>query len=140
MQVVRYNPFRDLQKMEQELDKLWGSDWSLAPSFIDTSTLDMYEEDGKFVAEISLPGFTKDEVKVTTNNGVLEVSADHKEKAEEHDKRHYLLRESRNQCYRHVRLPEDAVAGKSEASFDQGVLKITMPMVPGKAATAIKVT
>ena len=32
MDLVRYNPLRDLQRLERDLDKFWGSDWGLFPT------------------------------------------------------------------------------------------------------------
>ena len=132
MQLVRYSPMRDIQKLERDLGKFWGSDWSLFPSVTDTAPMDMYEEDGNLVAEIRLPNVNKDEIKVTTDEGVLEVSAVHKEKEEEKGRRRYYFRESSNQCLRRVALPEGAKADKTEANFKDGVLKITMPVAATK--------
>ncbi len=127
MQLVRYNPLRDLQKMERDLDKFWDSGWGLVPSIADSTTMDLYEEDGKLVAEVSLPNFKKEEVKVTADEGVLEISAEHQEKAEDKDKRRYYFRESSNRYLRRVSLPEGAKTDKIEAEFKDGVLKVSMP-------------
>lgn len=137
MQLVRFNPFRDLQKMEQDLDKLWENGWGLLPSMTEASAMDMYEADGKLVAEVSLPSFNKDEIKVTADSGVLEVSAEHQEKEETKGKRRYYLRESSNQYVRRVMLPEGVEADKAEASYENGLLKITMPMATPKQAKTI---
>jgi HSP20 family protein len=129
MQLVRYNPFREMQKMERDLDKLWQNGWGMFPAFTEASTMDMYEENGNLVAEVSLPNFKKDEVKVTTDEGVFEVSAEHKEEEEKKGKRRYFFRESSNQYLRRVTLPEDVKADKSEAEFKNGMLKVTIPMI-----------
>lgn len=139
MPLVRYNPFRDLQKMERDLEKFWGTDWGRWPSFAETTPMDMYEEDGKMVAEVTLPNFVKDEIKVTTDEGVLEVSAEHKEKEEEKGKRRYYMRESSNPYLRRVALPEGVKADKTEAEFRDGVLNITMPTEPKKEAKKVTV-
>ncbi len=127
MQLVRYNPLRDLQRMERDLDKFWEDDWGLLPSLADSTTMDLYEEDGKLVAELSLPNFTKDEVKVTTDEGVLEVSAEHSEKEEGKGKRRYYFRESSNRYLRRVKLPEGVRIDNTEAVFKDGVLRVAMP-------------
>lgn len=43
MQLVRYTPFREMQKMEQDLDKLWHNSLGMLPTLIETSTMDLYE-------------------------------------------------------------------------------------------------
>jgi HSP20 family protein len=127
MRLVRYNPLRDLQKMERDLDKIWDNNWGLLPSLTDLTTMDLYEESGKLVAEVSLPNFKKDEVKVTADEGMLEISAEHQEKKEDKDKRRYYFRESSNRYLRRVTLPEGTKTDEVEAEFKDGVLKVSMP-------------
>lgn len=139
MQLVRSSPFRDLARMEKAFDKFWESDWGQFPTFAEAGAIDMYEEDGNLLAEVSLPNFKKGEVKITADEGVLEVSAEHKEKEEEKAKRHYFFRESSNQYFRRVILPEGVKADKAVASFKDGVLKITMPFTAQKKTKEIAV-
>ena len=134
MQLVRYNPLRELDNMERELDKVWEKGWGLVPAYGESTSMDLYEEDGRLVAEVSLPNFKKEEIKVTTDKGVLEVSAEHKEKQENKNKRHYYIRESSNQYLRRVTLPEGVEESNVEAELKDGVLKISMP-----AAKAAKI-
>ena len=129
MQLVNYNPTTDFKKMEKELDRFWENGWGILPAFTDMSTMDMYEEDGKLIAEVSLPNFKKDEIKVTKQQGVLEISAEHTEKKEDKSKRRYYFRESNDKYLRRVALPEGVKDDKPEAEFKNGILKITMPAV-----------
>jgi len=139
MQLIKYNPFNEIQKIERDLDKVWNGDWSGMSSLTETATMDMYEEDGNLVAEVNLPNFNKSEVRVTTNNGALDISAEHKEKKEEKGKRRYFFRESSNQYFRRVILPEGAKTENIEASFKDGMLKISMPMAVKEQAKAIDI-
>jgi len=127
MKLVTYDPVRDLQKMERDLGRLWDNGWGLLPSLADSNTMDLYKEGDKLVAEVSLPTFKKEEVKITTDDGVLEISAEHQEKEEDKGKRSYYFRESSNQYLRRVTLPEGAKTDKVEAEFKDGVLKVSMP-------------
>lgn len=128
MQLIQYNPIRDLQRIERDLDKLWDTGWGILPSAGETSATDLYEEDGKLVAAIHLPNFKKEEVKVSVENDALEVSAEHKEKEEDTTKRRYYIRETTNRYFRRITLPEGTKTGKADATFKDGMLKITMPM------------
>lgn len=128
MKLTTYNPFSEIEKMEQDLNKLWSSGFGVMPTLDDTSAMDLYEENGKLVAEVSLPGYTKDEVKVNADEGVLEVTAVHKEKEEKQQKRRYFLHESRNHYFRRIALPNNVKADKANAEFKDGILKVTIPM------------
>ncbi len=137
MQLVRFDPFRDIEK---NFEKLWGRGWASLPTFSETAVMDMYEEDGKLVAELTLPNFSKDEVKVSSDKDALEISAEHKEKEETKGKRRYYFRESSDQFLRRVTLPEGVDADKAVASFKNSILKITMPIKASEKAKTVRVT
>lgn len=128
-----------MQRLERDLDKLWENSWNPLPKFSEVSAMDMYEENGHLVAEVNLPNFKKNEVQVTTEEGVLEISAEHKEKEEDKGRRHYLFRESSNQYLRRVTLPEGVKTEKTNATFKNGLLKVTMPIAATKRTKAIAV-
>lgn len=143
MQLIKYDPFRELRKIERDLDNIWGHGRGLLSSAGgDISAMDLYEEDNKLIAEVHLPNFKKEEIKVTADRGILEVSAEHKEEAEEgkKDSRRYYFRESTNQYYRRVTLPEGVKADKVEASFNDGILKVAMPIEPPVEAKSVVIT
>lgn len=130
MQLVRYNPWRDLARLERDLDRPFRRnwDWTFPAFFGDLSTVDMYTENGKLIVEADLPGFKKEEVKLNTSEGVLDVTAEHEEREEKKAKREYLLHESSRSYHRQLDLPEGTDADKAEAQFADGKLKVTMPI------------
>lgn len=139
MQLVKYNPFRELRKMEREIDNMWGNGWGVLQASGEVSTMDLYEEDGKLIAEVSLPNYNKNEIRVTADRGVLEVSAEHSEERERKDKRHYYFQESSSQYFRRVVLPEGAKTDDIDASFKDGVLRVAMPMETSKKTKAVTI-
>lgn len=140
MQLKKYDPFSDIQKIERDFDNLWrgwlpGNLTSIAKS----APLDMYEQDGKVVAKLALPNFTSEEIDVKVGDGMLEISAEHTEKQESDNDRRYYVRESSNRYLRRVPLPENADGSKAEADFEDGTLTITMPCPPAKPAKKLTV-
>lgn len=130
MQLVRYSPRKDMVRLEQELEKTFGStrDWQWPVLFQDPSMVDMYTEDDKLIVKATLPGFKKEEIKLNVKGGTLEVTAGHEEKGNAEVKRGYLIHESTQSYYRQLALPEGAVTDDIEAVFDDGILTVTMPM------------
>lgn len=141
MQLVKFNPLRDLLQLERDIDSMLKNGWSLAPTFTEMSTIDMYEENGKLVTEVTLPNFKKDEVKVTTDEHGLEITAEHKEKQEKKEakKRHYLLHESRRSYWRRITLPMEAKPAEATAKYIDGKLAVTMPFAKREKAKAVSV-
>lgn len=139
MRLTRENPLREFQDREHELDKFWQKGWGLLPTLTETAPMDMYEEHGSLTVEVALPNFKKNEVLVTASDGVLEISAEHKERAIGDKKRHYFLHESSNQYLRRVPLPAGTKFNKAKASFRDSVLRVTIPGATSEKATKVSV-
>lgn len=131
--LTRWDPFSDLTSMHSQLDDLVNNFFrtSLPTSSAGTMpALDVYTNDDKeLVAEVSAPGFGKDDVEVSVNEGVLEIKGEKREKQEEgkQGKRNYMLRESHASFYRRIALPRHADSEQITADFTDGVLKVTVP-------------
>ena len=136
MQLVRFSPFRELQGMSRDLDRYWEGGWHPA-SIAEVSTMDMFEEDGAIVALVSLPHFKKDEVKVRASEHTLEISALHRDESKEGTKRRYYLRESSNQYYRRVPLPQAIKTDQVSARFHDGMLRVVMPLIERSNAQSV---
>lgn len=132
--VVRWDdPFAGLTSLHSQLDDMFNGFFNGMPavqSMQGLPAMDVYNEDDKqLVAEVSAPGFDKNDVEVSVHNGVLEIKGEKHEKDEEKEgkKRSYMVRESHASFYRRIALPEYADADKVDAHFDNGVLKVTVP-------------
>jgi len=140
MQLVRYNPFDEILTAQKALDRMLDASWSWPLVATEDAAMDMYTENGKLTAEIALPTFNKEEVKVVADSEGLEVTAEHKEKEEKGDKRSYLLHDSSRSYRRRVSLPSGADTNQVAANFADGKLVVTMPFAEAKKATEIAVT
>jgi HSP20 family protein len=139
MQLIRYNPIRDLLGAEKELDKFFSSGWPVLSMLPEDSAVDMYTEDGKLVTEIVLPNFSKEEIKVTACDDCLEITAEHQEKEEKGGKRTYLLRESNRSYRRRISLPAGADADEVAARFEDNKLVVTMPFEDEKESKEVTI-
>lgn len=127
----RWDPFAGLTGMHTQLDDIFNSmlGQSSLTQMNSTPTMDVYSEDDKnLVAEVSAPGFDKDDIQVNVHEGVLEIQGEKREKEEhKNKKRNYMMRESSTSFYRRIALPKNADGDNVEAHFDNGVLKVTVP-------------
>jgi len=130
MQLVRYNPWRDFTRHESDLDMAFREawDWPMPPVLQDPAAVDMYTENGKLLVEVTLPGFTKEEVRLNTSTFALDITAEHKEKEEKNVSREYLLHESSHNYHRLINLPEGANTDAAEATYVDNKLMIAVPM------------
>ena len=89
---------------------------------------DIRELDGKYVLEAELPGFSKEDISLDVKDGILTISAEHKENHEEKDERgNYLRRERRygsfTRSFDITGIDESGIT----AAYQNGVLEPTLP-------------
>lgn len=88
---------------------------------------DIVEKKDKFILDIDLPGFEKENINLSLDNGYLNISA----KVEKEDKKddEKLLRQERfyGECSRSFYVGEDIKEEEIEAKFKNGILKIEVP-------------
>jgi HSP20 family molecular chaperone IbpA len=90
---------------------------------------DVHEHDDKYELDIDLPGFKKDEIKLTLENGYLSVSAAKGLDKEEKDKKGKLIRQERySGAMQRSFYVGDAVTQEDvKAKFEDGVLRLSIP-------------
>ena len=91
------------------------------------------------VITASLPGLRIDEIRVTIEDGALSVAA---EKATETEKSSngYLLRERRaGKFHRAISLPDTVDADSAEATYNHGILTISLAKVEDKKAKKLEI-
>jgi len=96
----------------------WGE--LLAPS------IDLREADKEFVVEAELPGMDEKDVSVTLSNGVLTLKGEKKSEREEKKQDYHLMERSYGSFHRSFQLGDIVDADKVSATFDKGVLRITL--------------
>jgi HSP20 family protein len=88
-----------------------------------------YYEDDRYVIRAELPGMDPDkDIEVTVEQGILTI---HAERHEEHKEGHRS--EFRyGSLTRSVKLPDSADAGQVTASYDKGILEVSLPVSEAK--------
>lgn len=101
---------------------------------------DVHEKDGKYVMDIDLPGFKKEDVKISLYNGNLTISAEKHESDEEKDAKGNLIRQERysGSCSRSFYVGDSIRENDIQASFNDGILTITVPTEEHKEETEKK--
>lgn len=132
------NPFEMMRKFSEEMDKAFEGFGSGKSSLLSeakwTPAIEVFEKDGKLSVHAELPGMTKDDIKVELVDQGLVVRGERKQSHKEEGKNLYRSEMSYGQFYRYIPLPEGTEVDKAEATFNNGVLEIAIP-IPAKPAT-----
>ncbi len=86
---------------------------------------DVREDDDAFHVEAELPGFVRDEIDVSLEDGTLTITA--QRKSEEKQGETHLHERRYTKVARSFRLPTPVDDTKVEAKLDHGVLHLTLP-------------
>lgn len=97
-----------------------------------TPSVDVFDRDNHLVVRVDLPGTKKEEVKVEVARGWLTISGERRRETEEKKESFYRREREYGTFYRAFPLPEEAKAEEVKASFENGVLEVTVPL-PQKA-------
>ncbi len=102
---------------------------------------DIKETEGGYELEMDLPGFTKDEIKVSLENGYMTISAAKGLDKDEQDKKsgRYIRKERyAGSCERSFYVGEDITEEDIKGEFKHGILKLFVPKKEAKSAVEQK--
>src|SRR5262245_50610777 len=130
MTLVRYEPWRLVNRLHRELDHVFGdtfgspeatgnSDWQPA--------VDVHEEPERFVVRADVPGVDPKDIDVTAEKGVLTVRGERKSEKRENGKGYERIERSVGSFVRRFTLPETANTEAIKAKQVNGVLEIIIP-------------
>ncbi len=98
------------------------------PMFFDESKelrTDIKETDSAYELDMELPGYAKNEIKISLDNGYLNIEAS-KQKKEENNKK-YLRREISERTSRSYYVGSDVKREQIKAKYENGMLTLTLP-------------
>jgi HSP20 family protein len=136
MMLARWEPFRDLTSAEEEFDRLVGRAFSRSAW---VPALDVRETDDRFELTVDLPGIDPGDVTVNYEDGMLSISGKREFSKEESGETWHRVERGFGTFARQVRLPRTADAERIEASFDRGVLTVSVPKVEAAKPRTIEV-
>jgi len=135
---VHWEPFRGLGRelgtLHREMDELFRKTFGLTtePAFerggMITPAVNTFVEGNNYCVEAELPGINKKDLDVSIDGNVLTLRGERTE-SKERKEENYFIRESQYGSFiRRLTLPEGVNTEKIHAAYENGVLRISMPM------------
>ncbi len=132
-------PFTFMRRFGEEMDHLFedfgfGRGW-LTPMFGRTDLpqglwspqVEMFERDNQLVVRADLAGLTRDDINVELSDKGITIEGERKSEHEEKREGYYRSERSYGKFYRRIPVPEGVNAEHAKATFNNGVLEVTMP-------------
>jgi HSP20 family protein len=140
-----WDPFRELEAMSNHLNRLFGAPLAKAGDeqlrrFDFTPACNISETEDRYEVTAELPEIRREDVHVTTEDGVLTIQGERKAEREEKSKKFHRVESSYGSFLRRFQLPDNADETRVEALFKDGMLTVRIPKTVEQAPKARKIT
>jgi HSP20 family protein len=145
MSVTRWDPFGDLLSLQDEMNQLFGRVFRQQPGLdrggqrLWAPALDIAERPDAYLVTVEVPGVRPEDLDITLEGGVLTVQGERRFQDESQDQQWHRVERRYGAFRRSVTLPSQAQADKIEASFEDGLLHITVPKTEAAMPKRIEV-
>jgi len=129
--LTRWNPFQEMINLRNTVDRLFDTtlndlntttepmSWGLA--------LDVIEQNDAYLVKASVPGINPDDLEITFTDNVLTIKGSTKTEEEVKDARYHVRERRYGSFARSLTLGDRIKADAIQASYDNGVLTLTLP-------------
>jgi len=131
--VRRPSPFGELMSLRSAMDRLFEDSFvrrPLGPLFDTTAAsipLDVTRTADALVVEAALPGIRPEDVDITVEDGTLSIRGEFREERREGAGESLVSEIRRGSVSRSIGLPTELEPDKATATFEHGVLTLTIP-------------
>jgi HSP20 family protein len=135
MALVRSDPFRELDRLAQQL---WGEGRSRAATL--SMPMDAYRKEDVFLVQIDLPGVRGDAIELTVEDNVLTVKAERPAPGTTDGVQTLVAERPYGAFVRQMFLGDNLDVDRIEANYEAGVLTLSIPVAAHAKPRRIEVT
>ena len=132
MSIVRLNPFNEMVGFQREMNRLFEDFFPArkgesSDSAVWRPTVDLHEDENAYIVDVELPGVNKEDVKINFQDGLLSISGERNYENESKEKDAHRLERFYGRFYRSFNFPNAVNGDDIVASYENGVLKVSVP-------------
>jgi HSP20 family protein len=133
---ITRTPSRSLRTLQKEIDQVFNrlfpasegdSDRSEGSARMWAPRTDMVETADNYEIRLDLPGLSKDDLKINMQERQLTVSGERRHEARNEDDEFVRVERAFGHFHRSFTLPQSIQEDNIEASYENGVLTVTVP-------------
>lgn len=132
--LIPWRPFSELEEVERRFENIFGrsrlpSVWRRIPTVEMgwAPAIEVFEKEDKFVVKAELPGMTEEDIDISVVGDTLTIKGERKAEDEVKEEDYYCCERSYGSFSRSIAVPSNVDAKKIEASYDDGVLEVSLP-------------
>lgn len=131
MAMVRWDPFREMERLRDEMDRFLGESvgrTGLLPERLSTFPVDVSQTGNEVTVKAAMPGIKPEDVRIEVLGSTLTITGERKEEKETKEE-NYTTREMRmGRFQRQIMLPSEVNPDAAQAKYENGVLTLTLPL------------
>lgn len=131
--LMRFDPFRDLDRLTQNL-------WSADTRRVNAFPMDAYRKGSEFLVHFDVPGIDPDSIELTVEKNVLTVSAERTRHWGEEAEEVVVSERPTGRFSRQLFLGETLDSERIEASCDNGVLTLRIPVAEAAKPRKVEIS
>lgn len=132
--LIRWNPFREMAAMQSAMDRLFDDAWRGWPTVsgmnLNSLAFDVHETDNAYTVTTALPGVKAEHINVKMQDGVLTVNAEIPQPETPENTRPLMQERVWGHFSRSISLPHSVNSEQVEATYEDGILTLTLPKAP----------
>lgn len=142
--LTRFEPFRELVNFQNQMNRIFqdygrGSD-ELLTSGTFVPPVDIYEDEHSINLKLEIPGIEEKDLDIKLENNTLTVRGERKFEKEEKEENFHRIERRYGAFARSFTLPNTVDPDSVQASYENGILKITLAKRAEAKPKQIKVT
>jgi HSP20 family protein len=144
MEFPKVDPLKDMVSIRDEIDRLFDSFLGRTPTFRRTAegewspVVDVQETPDEFIVIVEVPGMKKEDISISLTGDAISISGD-KKRDDVGNITYHRLERSCGRFRRTISLPTEVTADEVNATYEDGLLTITLPKVEKKKPTEISI-
>src|SRR3954453_205052 len=142
MAITRWDPFREVVALQSRMNSLFremneNDNPLTTASFV--PAVDIYEDPGKVVLKLEVPGMEEKDLDIRVENNTLTVKGERKFEKEEKEENFHRIERRYGTFFRSFTLPSTVDSEHVNASYNAGILKLELSKKPEAQPKQIKV-
>ena len=127
MSMIRWDPYGEMLTLREAMNRIFGETPSETGAGMRIPT-DVVETENDIILKAALPGVDPEDVDISITGNTISIRAECCKAAEEERGQRYLLRERQHGRFaRELMVPMDIQPDKAQATFESGILVLTIP-------------
>lgn len=133
MDIVRWEPFNGLDRIQSRINEFFDEAFGRAPAYSNAPNsswsppVDILESRDAYLIRAEVPGMKKEEIHLEFKNGMVTLSGERKFDEPAEGVEYHRIERAAGKFARHFTLPQTIKQDEMKASYRDGILEIHIP-------------